>query len=114
MRKAVFVLVGLTLGSCATTFTGSPYFPAGVPGCRAACERDGLEMSSFVYSGEFSSSCVCRPRLPAGASTRTSDSEDDAGGADAAAAVGVVLKMREAEQQQQQRQRQLQTRPAHP
>jgi hypothetical protein len=102
MRKPLFVLIalgGLTLGSCAlaTNFTGSAYFPSGVPGCRAACERDGLEMSSFVYSGEFSSSCVCRPR-PAAASTKP----DESGGADAAAAVGAVLRMRETQEQQQQ------------
>lgn len=80
------------LASCQTTFYGSPMFPGGATACRAHCQRDGLEMRAFVYSGEFSTSCVCG--VPGGPVADV---------ADAAAVAGVaVMKARQEEQRRQQ------------
>lgn len=57
-------LIGSVIGACQpnpTVFRGSAQFPGGPSACHARCTSDGLEMSGFVYSGEFASSCVCRP-----------------------------------------------------
>lgn len=58
----LFALLGA--GACVqpTRFNGDPHFPGGPPACFSQCEEDGLEMAGFVYSGEFASSCVCRPK----------------------------------------------------
>ena len=65
MKRLTWWLVIAALSGCttpSTQFTGKPKFPGGLEGCRAACSKDGLEMGAFVYSGEYSTSCVCRPR----------------------------------------------------
>lgn len=54
---AAALLVG-----CTTQFYGEPTFPRGARGCWDRCQADGLEMSAFVYMGEYSSGCVCRVR----------------------------------------------------
>lgn len=62
---AASLLLGSWLGACgpsSTQFLGASQFPNGPTGCQARCTADGLEMSGFVYSGEFATSCVCRPR----------------------------------------------------
>ena len=118
----LIVLVPL-LSACRTEFTGAPHFPNGVDGCRATCAQDGLEMSGFVYSGEFASSCVCRPKATGGwptayppapgappppASQKTRPNDDDRAAldaADASAAIGVVMQQRRAQKQQQDNQR---------
>jgi hypothetical protein len=66
VRSALaFVMTfGIGLAACGpdpTRFHGAATFPNGPSGCRARCSADGLEMSGFVYSGEFATSCVCRP-----------------------------------------------------
>jgi len=67
MKRLAWWLILAALAGCTTPteFTGKPKFPGGLDGCRAACTRDGLEMGAFVYSGEYSTSCVCRPRTEA-------------------------------------------------
>lgn len=65
MRLLFAVAASLLLGACgpsSTQFLGASQFPNGPTGCQARCNADGLEMSGFVYSGEFATSCVCRPR----------------------------------------------------
>lgn len=94
----------LAAGSCAsaTQFTGEPHFPGGAAGCQATCQKSGLEMSGFVYSGEFASSCVCRvPRMstPSASSSPEPDSAETST-ADDAVAVGIVMQMRAAAEQQ--------------
>lgn len=55
-------LVSVTgCGPKATRFEGAARFPGGPSACQARCSADGLTMSGFVYSGEFATSCVCRP-----------------------------------------------------
>ncbi len=97
----------------ATTFTGSAYFPGGAQGCHDKCQQDGMEMSGFVQSGEFATSCVCRPiqeRRSDQAPGAEAEGEPDPSpraaedAANVSAAVGVVLQHR-AQQQQQQQQR---------
>jgi hypothetical protein len=88
-------LIATAIGvlGCATSFTGDAKFPGGARGCWEACKRDGMEMASFVYVGEFSTACACKP---AGSGAHA---EDDAAGVPAAVA-GVETQRREAEQQQ--------------
>jgi hypothetical protein len=64
MMRLSWCLVLGVLAGCpqATQFTGEPKFPGGVSRCGAVCSQQGLEMGAFVYSGEYSTSCVCRPR----------------------------------------------------
>jgi hypothetical protein len=62
---ALSMLIGGSIGACQpnpTVFRGSAQFPGGPSACHARCGSDGLEMSGFVYSGDFATSCVCRPR----------------------------------------------------
>lgn len=112
MRSILIILAlpaVLALAACATTFTGDPHFPGGANGCAATCQQAGLEMSGFIYSGEFSSSCVCRPPRPApppsyappaatppSATSAPTSNADDHGDPmiDDAAVVGVIMEMR--------------------
>ncbi len=106
--------------ACATAFTGAPHYPGGPRACHADCARQNMEMSSFIYSGEFATSCVCRPRMspapvapppadtPAPATPATPppsaarpDDRAERDAADAAAAAGVVMQERRAAARQQ-------------
>ncbi len=122
--KRTFLLLALVIlvPACPKTeFHGSPYFPDGAQGCKAQCSRDGLEMSGFVYSGEFATSCVCRakesagwpaappapyppPPAPTSGKEHGKDSRAALDAADASAAIGVVMQTRDQQQQQQQQQ----------
>ncbi len=64
MRTLSVLALTLLLGACMpkTQFLGAPHYPGGVPACAATCQNQGMEISGFVYSGEFASSCVCGPR----------------------------------------------------
>lgn len=121
MRNLLRILalpVALTLAACATSFTGEAHFPGGVGGCAATCQAQGLEMSGFIYSGEFSSACVCRPpramapaypapaypapsSAPPSGTTPVSSADDaDDPMSNDAAAVGVIMAMQRQQQQQ--------------
>jgi hypothetical protein len=102
--------IALVLAGCAmpTSFEGEAKFPGGASGCRAKCAADGLEMASFVYVGEFSTACACKPAgasapapAPAPASVpapgASNDSEESA---IVAAAAGVEMQRRRIEAQQ--------------
>jgi hypothetical protein len=94
MRSLVFLSAITFLAACPgpTRFEGSAFFPGGPDGCAAKCaSQPGLEMSSFIYAGEFSTACVCRSKAQAAASE-----------SDTAAAVGVVMQARAAAARQQQ------------
>jgi hypothetical protein len=89
-----------------THFTGDAKFPNGATGCRATCESQGLEFGGFVYSGEYSTSCVCTPRQSApGASATVSPTAGVIVQAQAAAAAAANQQMMMAQQQQQQMRR---------
>jgi hypothetical protein len=88
--KKLILAVALLLPACRTEFVGDAYFPGGPQGCHDACQQAGLEMGSFIYSGEFSSSCVCRVR---GQASAASDSAGDA------AAAGVVMQQQRSSEQ---------------
>ena len=93
MRR-LFLFLWLAVAGCATSFQGEAKFPGGPRACFKRCKAAGLEMSSFVYVGEYSTGCVCGLK----ASMRSaSASERDATAATSAAAVGVVLQMRRAQ-----------------
>ena len=42
---------------CHTEFYGEAHFPGGAQACMASCQSQNMEMSGFVMSGEFASSC---------------------------------------------------------
>jgi hypothetical protein len=92
----VLVAMGsLLLGAgCQTQFYGDPAFPGGAPACFEKCRRQNMEMASFVYVGEYSTACACKPR---GASARALPEGDQA--AIVAAAAGVELQRRRMEQE---------------
>jgi hypothetical protein len=94
------------LGACnkTTSFNGEAHFPGGPNACAATCEQAGLEMSGFVYSGEFATSCVCRPPgHSAPGASGVSDTDDEAVTEDAVA-VGVVMQMRAEEERRRHNQ----------
>jgi hypothetical protein len=94
----VLVLGLCAIAGCATSFQGEAKFPGGPRACYKRCAAAGLEMSSFVYVGEYSTGCVCG--LKASMRTaNTSQDERDVTAATSAAAVGVVLQMRRAQAQ---------------
>jgi hypothetical protein len=93
--RGIAASVVLTLGGCATSFTGSAHFPGGASGCFEHCKKQGMEMGAFVYAGSYSDACVCEPVQDGTKSGR------GAGAAFGPAAVGVVLQARAAQQQQQ-------------
>lgn len=97
-------MAGLSMGLLAlvgchqpTSFEGKAKFPGGVNGCRRQCASRELEMASFIYIGEYSSACACKPRAAAG---QLGVQSADGDAAIAAAAAGVELQRRAAEQQQ--------------
>jgi hypothetical protein len=109
MKRLAWWLVLAALAGCATPteFTGKPKFPGGLEGCRAACSKDGLEMGAFVYSGEYSTSCVCRPPTqasPAAGAGTAADAAPTAGvevQTQAAAAAAAANNARSRQSQQQ-------------
>ena len=84
-----------------TYFEGSAKFPGGPSGCHAACRAQNLEMSAFVLSGEFATSCVCRPAPAPGALSPDPSARGQADAADVPAIVGQVLQTRAAAKQQE-------------
>jgi hypothetical protein len=92
----VCLLVLSGMASCVppTEFKGSSQFPGGALGCFNQCAKLGMEMATFVYVGEYSTACACKPKL-AGAAQAASQADVEA--AVAAAGAGVELQRREAE-----------------
>ena len=91
-RFASLLVLALSLSACATHFSGAAHFPGGAQACFASCQAQNMEMGGFVYSGEFASSCVCRPRPTPGAPV--SQASDAATAAEVSSLVGVVMQMR--------------------
>jgi hypothetical protein len=60
MRR--LAVLGLFLSGCTTTFYGAAYYPGGAKSCQINCRAKGMEMSAFVFAGEYSTACVCGPR----------------------------------------------------
>jgi hypothetical protein len=85
----------VALTACRTEFVGDAHFPNGATGCRATCSRDGLDMIGFVYSGEYSSSCVCGVRGGPGADVSPAAAET------ATAAAAAQQRQQQNRQQQQ-------------
>jgi hypothetical protein len=86
---------GLLVTACATSFYGDAMFPGGARHCWDKCRGLNLEMASFVYVGEYSTACVCKPQ---GTAARALNGEHDQA-AVVAAAAGVELQRRRLEQQ---------------
>ncbi|MDX2053947.1 MAG: hypothetical protein SFV15_16210 [Polyangiaceae bacterium] len=87
----IFLSATLVMG-CATTFYGAAEFPGGASGCFEHCKSKRMKMSAFVYSGEYSTSCICAPRSSDGA-------EASDAGSTAAESVAVMTAMRARQQQ---------------
>lgn len=87
---AATVLVGCT----ATTFEGNAKFPGGVAGCIRQCTSRNLEMASFIYVGEYSSACVCKPVKKATSAAAELETPACDEGDVTAAVVGVTLEQR--------------------
>ena len=89
-----------------TSFHGEAKFPDGAEGCRRTCAADGMEMGGFVYSGEYSTSCVCTPHAGAPGTAGAATTMPTAGvivQAQAAAAAAANQQLMMQQQQQQQR-----------
>jgi hypothetical protein len=104
MKEHVLGLLGfagmvVALAGCAmpTSFEGEPKFPGGAAGCWKTCRGQNLEMASFVYVGEFSTACACKPRV---AATPHAAAVHDDEAAVVAAATGVEMQRRRIEEQQ--------------
>jgi hypothetical protein len=98
----------LALVACsrATTFEGDAKFPQGATGCRQTCEAQGLIMGGFVYSGEYSTSCVCMvPQTAPGATAGATSASAVAVVVQAAAAAAAQQRAMMAQQQQMQMRR---------
>lgn len=95
------LLLGLGAGSgCRTEFVGDPRFPGGARGCFEKCSELNMEMATFVYVGEYSTACACKPiKTRTGLGMTSQNDEDEAGieGAVMAASAGVVMQSRAAE-----------------
>ena len=76
----------LALAGCGATteFKGSAKVSGGPAGCKAICEKWGMELTGMVQMGDYSNGCICQVR---GASPA-------AGGA-AAATAGVMMQMQD-------------------
>ncbi|MDH5671610.1 MAG: hypothetical protein OEZ06_05635 [Myxococcales bacterium] len=94
-RLLLSIVATLTLGACATSFTGSAHIDGGRAGCENKCAGQGLAMSGLVYMGEYSSACVCE--VPGSGSSAAPVASVAAG------AAGVVMQQRRAQQNQQHR-----------
>jgi hypothetical protein len=55
-----------------------------------------MDMSTFVYVGDYSTACACKPRVAGGATSSKADA-DAAEGAVLAAAAGVEVQRQQAE-----------------
>ena len=86
----VLMLGGTT--SCATSFTGDAQFPGGALGCFKQCQKIGMEMATYVYVGEYSTACACKPKVAAASPQAASRSDIE--GAVTAAGAGVELQRR--------------------
>jgi hypothetical protein len=98
-RAAVFgatLATMASLGACTppTSFEGEAQFPGGPRGCFERCAQNNMDMGSFVYVGEFSTACACKPRIVSGPAPA---SEIDSEGAAVASAAGVELQRRRIE-----------------
>lgn len=100
-QSLVLGLLASSTAACATTFTGSSKVEGGPHACYEKCRSNSMEMSNFVYVGEYSTACVCQVPKHAGGE----ESAASASGASAASAVAVITQMR-AEQERQRRARQ--------
>lgn len=109
-RKSIgrcLVSLGLLLGLGAgvgcqtrTEFHGDARFPGGARGCYEKCAMFDMEMATFVYVGEHSTACACKPvkaHPSAGATSNDDEQDDGTEGAVTATAAGVVVQARAAE-----------------
>lgn len=90
---AAIVALSFGLVSCRTEFIGDAQFPGGALGCFKQCQKVGMDMASFVYVGEYSSACACKPKVVNASASAQDDLESDEA-ATVAAAAGVELQRR--------------------
>jgi hypothetical protein len=88
------VLAASALPGCGTSFEGAARFPGGVAGCMRQCRNRNLEMSSFIYIGEYSTACVCKPAPNPGSIAAEPEQTEGDEAAVASAVVGVELERR--------------------
>lgn len=60
MHRIVIVAAALATGCVATTFRGNSKIETGPSGCRAVCQRWGMELAGMVQMGEYSNGCICQ------------------------------------------------------
>jgi hypothetical protein len=97
---ALLSFASVSLAGCATSFVGEAHYPGGARACYASCANQQMQMSGFVYLGEYSSACVCAPRTTVAGTTNDAQASSAAAGS-AGGAVGVIMQARAAQQQQQ-------------
>ena len=59
MKFFLILAISSTWISCATSFTGSSKFKNGKQTCEKKCSKIDLEMTNFIFVGEYSEACVC-------------------------------------------------------
>jgi hypothetical protein len=57
----LLIVITSLLSGCGTMFFGSAHYPGGPKACQTNCRAKGMEMSAFVFAGEYSTACVCGP-----------------------------------------------------
>jgi hypothetical protein len=97
LRKLALLTIAVSVGGCATSFTGDPHIENGRAGCEAKCKGQGMALAGMVFMGEYTSGCVCTvPGQSASVGGRLYAAAQ--AGATAGSA-GVVMQMRRAQQQ---------------
>ncbi|MBL4637448.1 MAG: hypothetical protein JKY56_26565 [Kofleriaceae bacterium] len=97
MKKVLIASIVLLTGCPQpTSFKGDAHFPGGPNACFEMCKSGGMEMDSYIFVGEYSSGCVCRPVRISGQQT---SSQSRAGST--AAAAGVIAQTRIEEERRQ-------------
>lgn len=95
--KLVLISAFVLLVGCKqpTSFKGDAHFPGGPSACYEMCKSNGMEMDSYIFVGEYSSGCVCRPVRTSGQASSQSASGS------AASTAGVIAQTRIEEERRQ-------------
>ena len=109
VAMVAFGFLGLCTASCRepTSFRGEAQFPGGALGCFKQCQKVGMDMASYVYVGEYSTACACKPKIATATATGpAADLQDEVDSNEAsvvAAAAGVELQRRRIDEEEYER-----------
>jgi hypothetical protein len=105
MSRFALAVTFAGLAGCVTptTFLGGPKVPNGPAGCKAVCERWGMELAGMVQMGEYSDGCICQVKKDGAAAPSAS--------AASPATAGVYMQMMAAAAQEQRMHQEMQQHP---